>query len=145
VVLIVLNARPAPPILTANQRQSHARRATLHSEIDRESMVQVIVRHQREREDALQECEEESKRQHYDSLRTIKDLTKDEYREMITNTKYINIIASLCYYELLSGWITNTNSLRRATKALLKVCVPNLLNFTKDEYREMIRCAPSRT
>ena len=30
--------------------------------------------------------------------------------------EYINISSSLCYSELFSGWIKNTNPLRRATK-----------------------------
>ena len=43
---------------------------------------------------------------------------------------HINIFSSLCYSELLSGWITNTNSPRRAIKAHLKVRIPHLGNST---------------
>jgi hypothetical protein len=44
--------------------------------------------------------------------------------------EHINIFSSLCYPKLLYCWITNTNSLRWAIKALLKVCIPHLSNPT---------------
>ena len=54
----------------------------------RDSFVQDTVRRQREQDEARDEREEAAKRQKYELLTTLKDLSKEEFRDMRLRLNY---------------------------------------------------------